>query len=270
MSLEKSRSPLLFVLCLSLSHFSLSRPVFIQESKSSFVMTCWLSVSGTDWLPSCANAREIHEYRTAHLGLYLGLPHVSASPREICLQPCDGGPPLRIVDLKQFRAWADQRRVSPAPGVVLALALFNHPPDLSPYEENAPVFWRRAVEGLQSGLAQLSLLTDDTPMGRAISVANTEDFVWFLARCTYLLTWMDSDRGLHEDATEVLPVMPLCLELVHMATRCIALGKGLPRQVARSAINLLMFAAKEAKARTGADWRYVDINEHAWDGSPLS
>jgi hypothetical protein len=28
----KSRSPLLFVLCLSLSHFSLSRPVFIQES----------------------------------------------------------------------------------------------------------------------------------------------------------------------------------------------------------------------------------------------
>ena len=32
MSLEKSRSPLLFVLCLSLSHFSLSRPVFIQES----------------------------------------------------------------------------------------------------------------------------------------------------------------------------------------------------------------------------------------------
>jgi hypothetical protein len=32
MSLGKSRSPLLFVLCLSLSHFSLSRPVFIQES----------------------------------------------------------------------------------------------------------------------------------------------------------------------------------------------------------------------------------------------
>jgi hypothetical protein len=28
----KSRSPLLFVLCLSLSHFSLSRPVLIQES----------------------------------------------------------------------------------------------------------------------------------------------------------------------------------------------------------------------------------------------
>ena len=50
MSLEKSRSPLLFVLCLSLSHFSLSRPVFIQESVLS---RAWLIIHA---LPFCRPA----------------------------------------------------------------------------------------------------------------------------------------------------------------------------------------------------------------------
>jgi hypothetical protein len=67
----KSRSPLLFVLYLSLSHFSLSRPVFIQESvfessmadtsRAAFLQArqCWPERGREELIP--ASAKSIYE-----------------------------------------------------------------------------------------------------------------------------------------------------------------------------------------------------------------
>ena len=60
------------------------------------------------------------------------------------------------------------------------------------------------------------------------------DLVWFMARSATVLIWVDWDRQSRLDFTRALPVMPICREVIEMATRRLAMGKGLAQYVADS------------------------------------
>ncbi len=165
--------------------------------------------------------------------------------------PSDGGPPCRLRDLQLFQTWAEQRRVGPQPGVELALGLFHHhPTDPTTFGNYARAVWRDAVggeRGMDAGLVAIMLMAGDANIAGRLSVSRTEDLVWFLARSAFILLWMDADRIDREDSAIALPVTALCIEVVKMATRGIALGKGLPTKVARIFTRVLYSAVLEAK-----------------------
>jgi acyl carrier protein phosphodiesterase len=98
--------------------------------------------------------------------------------------------------------------------------------------------WIDAACGmLGPALATLCLAIDDVKtgdLGANLSGELTTDLVWFMARSALILTWVDWDRASRLDFTNALPVMPLCREVVQMATRRIAMGKGLDQRVAES------------------------------------
>jgi hypothetical protein len=131
----------------------------------------------------------------------------------------------------------------------LALGLFGHPPDLALFENYARAFWGETVHSdsgfLEEGVAEVALMLCDANAAGRLSVAHTEDLVWFLARTALIITWMDVDRGDREDTTAILPLRPLCLEVTKLATRCISLGKGLPTQVGESLTKGLWAAMRE-------------------------
>jgi hypothetical protein len=102
------------------------------------------------------------------------------------------------------------------------------------FDEYSPAVWRRAVRGtrgMSHGLATIALVAGNAEVNGRLSVANTEDLVWFLARSAFIFNWMDNDRMDRVETTEVLPVMPICLEVLKMATLGIALGTGVPTKV---------------------------------------
>ncbi len=86
--------------------------------------------------------------------------------------------------------------------------------------------------GLSTALAIFCLAIDDAPIATDLSVELTIDIVWFMARGALVLQWMDWDRASCLDSTNAFPVMPMCRECLQMATRRIAMGKGLDRNVA--------------------------------------
>jgi hypothetical protein len=94
------------------------------------------------------------------------------------------------------------------------------------------------------------MIGDANAAGR-LSVAHTEDLVWFLARTALIITWLDVDRGDREDTTAILSVRPLCLEVTKLATRCIALGKGLPTKVGESLTEGLWASMREVRGDHG-------------------
>ena len=225
-------------------------------------MATWLSLTGEPWVPLFEGSQELAEYRLAHLGSPRDPPLPLAEPKFIFLHPCDGGPPCRLRDLQLFRIWSDRRRMGPRPGVELALDLFNHPPDITPYDEYSPAVWRRAVggvRGMRNGIIPFLLLAGDAPIGGRLSVAHTVDLVWFLTRAAFVITWMDADREDRADTTVVLPIMPLCLEVLKMATNCISLDQGLPAQVALTLTDGMMTAVKEVVDATLRDRLYCDL-----------
>lgn len=59
----------------------------------------------------------------------------------------------------------------------------------------------------------------------------------------------------------VLPVMPLCLDVVKMATRCIYLGTGLPTTVVWRLTDAISTATAEIELATSRDGLYCDIYE---------
>ncbi len=210
-------------------------------------------------------------FRFEHLGP-CGDPHiVTAGDLPVIHYPSDGGPPCRLRDLQLFRSWAEQRRVGPQPGVELAFGLFNHPPDPEPFGNYARTVWRESVHGergMFEGVCQLVILIGDACIAGRLSVAHTEDLIWFLARATLTIAWMDADRAEREDTTVVLPVMPLCLEVTKLATWCISLGKGLPTTVGETLTNGIMAAAKEIRRDHGpslycdfGEWKDPDVPE---------
>ena len=231
-------------------------------------MTSWLSVEGTPWCPLTQGDQEILEFRRAHLGPPRELPAVVAGPLFIVLHPSDGGPPCRLRDLQLFQVWAERRRVGPRPGVELALELFGHTPavwgEASPFDEYSPSVWRRAVwgvRGMSHGLATIAGVAGNAGAEGRLGVAHTEDLVWFLARAAFIITWMDTDRIDREDTTMVLPVMPLCLEAIKMATRCICLGMGVPTKVVWTLTETMFASVTEVGSATARDCLYCDIHE---------
>ena len=231
-------------------------------------MTSWLSVEGTPWCPLTQGDQEILEFRRAHLGPPREPPAVVAGPLFIVLHPSDGGPPCRLRDLQLFQVWAERRRVGPRPGVELALELFGHTPAVwgedSPFDEYSPSVWRRAVwgvRGMSHGLATIAGVAGNAGAEGRLGVAHTEDLVWFLARAAFIITWMDTDRIDREDTTMVLPVMPLCLEAIKMATRCICLGMGVPTKVVWTLTETMFAAVTEVGGATARDCLYCDIHE---------
>ena len=231
-------------------------------------MTSWLSVEGSPWLPLTPGDQELCEFRRAHCGPPQDSPWAVAGPLLVCLHPSDGGPPCRLRDVQLFRIWAERRRIGPRPGVELARELFAHTPavwgEVKPFDEYSPSVWRRAVggvRGLTHGLATIARVAGVAEPDGRLSVANTEDLVWFLARAAFILTWMDTDRIDREDTTMVLPVMPLCLDVVKMSTRCIYLGTGLPTKVVWRLTDAISTATAEIEVATSRDGLYCDIYE---------
>ena len=209
----------------------------------------WLSLTGVPWAPPSPGSREF-KFRFAHLGPPRDPPVVTGGDRTVCHFPCDEGPPCRVRDLQMFQVWADQRRVGPHPGVELALGLFGRPPDPALFENYARAFWGETVHsdrGLQEGVAEVALMIVDANAAGRLSVAHTEDLVWFLARSALIITWLDVDRGDREDTTAILPLRPLCLEVTKLATRCIAVGKGLPTRVGLSLTDGLWASMREVR-----------------------
>jgi hypothetical protein len=71
------------------------------------------------------------------------------------------------------------------------------------------------------------------------------DIIWFLARGSLIVRWMDFDRGRRLDSTNALPMMPVCLEVCRMATRRIARDEGLATSIAETFVDLLFAAGRD-------------------------
>jgi hypothetical protein len=225
-------------------------------------MASWLSLTGGTWFPLFEGSQELADYRLAHLGSPRDPPLPLAQPGYIFLHPSDGGPPCRLRDLQLFRIWVDRRRTGPRPGIKSALDLFNQPPDGAPYEKYSPAVWRRAVvgvRGMHNGLIAIWFMAEDAEIEGRISLVHIMDLVWFLARSAFIITWMNADRADRADTTVVLPIMPLCLEVLKMATNCISMDQGLPAKVALTLMTGMLAAVKEVKVATHRDGLYCDL-----------
>jgi hypothetical protein len=213
----------------------------------------WLSLDGEPWVPLIPRSQELAGFRFEHLGPSGDPPIVTPGDLPVIHYPSDGGPSCRLRDLQLFRSWAEQRRVGPQPGVEfeLALGLFSHhPTDPATFGNYARAIRRDAVGGersMDAGLMVLMIMAVDANIAGRLSMPRTEDLVWFLARSAFILLWMDADRIDREDSAIALPVTLLCIEVVKMATRSIALGRGLPTKVARIFTRVLYSAVLEAK-----------------------
>jgi hypothetical protein len=140
--------------------------------------------------------------------------------------------------------------LGPEPGALLALTLFGGQPESRLDSAFTAAEWRAAVDGYVAAAATLCLAVGDSPAGLDISVPLTMDLIWFLARGSLILRWMDSDRGRRLDSTNALPMMPVCLEVCRMATRRIARAEGLATRVAETLVDLLFLAGHDYKDDT--------------------
>ena len=210
-------------------------------------MTFWFQLteqfSWTDPFPP--GAREV-PYRSGYLSASLSAPErPDYGPDWIDRSPCDTGPPCLCQDVQSFAIWAEQRRLGPEPGALLALALFGGQPESRLDLAFAATEWRAAVEGYVAAAATLCLAVGDSPADLDISVPLTMDIIWFLARGALIVRWLDLDRGRRLDSTNALPMMPVCLEVCRMATRRIARDEGLSTRVAETLVDLLFLAGRD-------------------------
>ena len=151
------------------------------------------------------------------------------------LDPSDTGPQFRYVDVQAFARWAEHRRCGPEPGRLLAKALFGFGFDGRLMVSRSRHEWVDDACGmLRPALATLSLAIGDVNCRLDLSEDLTMDLVWFMARSATVLIWVDWDRQSRLDFTRALPVMPICREVIEMATRRLAMGKGLAQYVADS------------------------------------
>jgi hypothetical protein len=215
-------------------------------------MTFWFQLTEifpwTDPFPP--GAREI-PYRIGYLSASLSAPErPDYGPNLIDRSPCDTGPPCLCRDVQSFAIWAEQRRLGPEPGALLALALFGGQPESRLDSAFTAAEWRAAVDGYVAAGATLCLAVVDSPAGLDISVPLTIDIIWFLARGSLLVRWMDLDRGRRLDSTNALPMMPVCLEVCRMATRRVAQDEGLATRVAETLVELLFVAGGDCRDDT--------------------
>ena len=251
-------------------------------------MTSWFVLSeGVPWQSASSSAVEL-DYRFGHLGPrrahHCG---VGYSPQNVHGRPSDGGPPARWLNLQAFAVWAERRRIAPPrmaaavdhqhdpdPGVSLAFTLFGQTRHPDAFLIFSPSTWRAAVWSVRSHEANLpgdlhvaicgfSLACGDAPRGGDLSVPLTMDIVWFFARGAMVLHWMDLDRSERLDATEVLPVVPACRELLLLATMRLAHDRGLPSRVARRFFGSLLTASHETGCSNDRD----HIGDGVWQNT---
>jgi hypothetical protein len=170
----------------------------------------------------------------------------------------DTGPPFRYVDVAAFARWATCRRCGPDPGVLLGKALFGFDYDDRRFLTFSNQDWVRFTNfggGLGTALSTLCLAIEDSPPGADLSVELTIDMVWFMARSAWILQWMDWDRASRLDSTNAFPVMPICRECIQMATRRIAMDKGLDQRVAAAWRTSLSHATHDVQNDTALNRR---------------
>jgi hypothetical protein len=155
--------------------------------------------------------------------------------------------------------------------------LFGFPPDARRMGSLAPPAWANAVARLSPALAILGIAINDVrvgDLGADLSGALTMDVVWFMARSAMVLAWLDWDRVSRLDSTRALPVMPLCREVTEMATRRLAMGKGLDARVAASWQRVLCQALSDNRDDTPfnrgiiAEMEQEAADPESWPPSP--
>ena len=235
-------------------------------------MTFWFQLTEsfpwTDSFPP--GAREI-PYRSGYLSASLSAPErPDYGPDWIDRYPCNTGPPCLCQDVQSFAVWAEQRRLGPEPGALLALALFGGQPESRLDSALEAAEWRAAVDGYVAAAATLCLAVGDSPADLDISVPLTMDIIWFLARGSLIVRWLDFDRGRRLESTNALPMMPICLEVCRMATRRIARDEGLARRVAEIFVDVLFAARHDYRNDTplARTVRAELMAEHAAEGAP--
>ena len=182
------------------------------------------------------------------------------------VDPRDTGPPFRYVDVQAFARWAEVRRCGPNPGMLLAKALFGFDFDNWLMLSHTHDEWIDMAGGmLMSALASLCLAIDDVNSHVDLSEELTTDLVWFMARSATLLVWLDWDRQSRLDSTRSLPVMGVCREVVEMATRRLAMGKGLDQGTAECWHRTLSRALHDAVADTPVNRQIrAELDAEGW------
>ena len=210
-------------------------------------MTSWFTLTeDLGWADSLPKGARELPFRYAHLSAAVSASAAVSEMEQwtrwsdqglISIDAVDTGPAFRYVDVAAFARWATCRRCGPNPGVLLGKALFGFDFEdrrMLAFSHNEWVDYTSVSGGLGTALATLCLAIGDAPFGADLSVELTIDIVWFMARGALILQWMDWDRASRLDSTNAFPVMPICRECLQMATRRIAMGKGLDQGVAEA------------------------------------
>jgi hypothetical protein len=174
------------------------------------------------------------------------------------------------VDVQFFAQWAETRRCGPQPGILLAKALFGFGFDGRLMRSRTHDEWIViAAVMLRPPLATLCLAIDDVNCHLDLSQEFTMDIVWFMARCATLLIWLDWDRQARLDSTRALPVVSVCREVIEMATRRLAMGRGLDQGVAEAWHRTLHHALYDAEHDTPANRQMrAELERDGWALSP--
>jgi hypothetical protein len=215
-------------------------------------MTFWFQLTEKfQWTdPFPPGARKI-PYRIGYLSAAVSTPErPDYGPDWIDWSPCDTGPPCICQNVQSFAIWAEQRRLGPEPGALLALSMFGGQLESRLDAAFTASEWRAAVDGYVAAGATLCLAVGDSIAGLDISVSLTLDIIWFLARGSLIVRWLDLDRGRRLESTNALPMMPVCLEVCRMATRRIARDEGLATRVAETVVELLFLAGGDCRDDT--------------------
>jgi hypothetical protein len=118
---------------------------------------------------------------------------------------------------------------------------------------------------LGPALATLCLAIDDVNSHVDLSEELTTDIVWFMARSATVLTWIDWDRQSRLDSTRALPVMPVCREVIAMATRRLAMGKGLDQGTAECWHRTLSHALHDTEHDTPLNRQVrAELEQEGW------
>ena len=276
MSLRKESFVVALSLSVSLSHFSFVSTCVHPGELVELRMSWFTLTEDLEWAAPLPEWAEQLPFRYAHMSKAVSpMVRQPYSSNLASLDPSDTGPLFRYVDVQAFAQWAEHRRCGPDPGRLLAKALFGFEFDGQLMISRPRHEWvDDACDLLRPALATLCLAIGDVNSHVDLSEELTMDLVWFMARSASVLIWADWDRQSRLDFTRALPVIPLCREVVEMATRRLAMGKGLPQVVAESWRRALSWALHDLEndtpvhRRVRAEMEQEALDPEGWPPSP--
>ena len=269
MSLEKESFTV--ALSVSLSHFSFVSTCVHPGELVELRMSWFTLTEDLEWAAPLPEWAEQLPFRYAHMSKAVSpMVRQPYSSNLASVDPSDTGPLFRYVDVQAFAQWAEHRRCGPDPGRLLAKALFGFEFDGQLMISRPRHEWvDDACDLLRPALATLCLAIDDVNSHVDLSEELTMDLVWFMARSATVLIWCDWDRQSRLDFTRALPVIPMCREVLGMATRRLAMGKGLAQSVAESWRKTLRCALRDAENDTPLNRQVrAELDRGDWDPSP--